>query len=103
MAIGQENIRNRWGYHPGTDVTIPRHELIREAYISFAEFLDKYVPDGRPKSTAFTKLQESSMWANFGIAQLSPVVLPNGSTRDVDPSRQQPAEATSSTDETPTP
>lgn len=76
MPVGAEDIRNRFGYHPGTDETVPKHELIREAYIAFAEFLDQQLPDGRAKSTAFTNLQQSSMWANFGVAELAPVVLP---------------------------
>lgn len=77
MPVGKEEILNRWGYHPGTETTIPRHEQVREAYISFAEFLDLILPDGRAKSTALTNLQQSSMWANFGIAELSPVITPS--------------------------
>lgn len=73
MPIGPEEIRHRFGYHPGNGVTIPRHERVREAFIAFAEFLDSVVPDGRAKSTAMTKLQESSMWSNYGVAELSPV------------------------------
>ena len=73
MAIGKEEIRNRWGYHPATPETAGQHEAVREAYIALAEYLDQILPDGRAKSTAFTKLQESSMWANFGVAEQAPV------------------------------
>lgn len=76
MSVGEKEIRERWGYHSPTTETQSLHELIREAYISFAMFLDEYLPDGRAKSTAFTNLQQSSMWANYGIAQLAPVELP---------------------------
>lgn len=77
MPVGKNEIRNRWGYHPPADqIAVQRHEQVREAYIAFAEFLDLILPDGRAKSSAFTKLQESSMWANFGIAELSPFVEP---------------------------
>lgn len=76
MPVGKEDILNRFGYHPGTGVTIPRHERVREAYIAFAEFLDDVLPDGRAKSTSFTNLQQSSMWANFAVAELAPLELP---------------------------
>jgi hypothetical protein len=77
MPIGKDEILNRWGYHPPADaVNVRRHEQVREAYIAFAEYLDLILPDGRSKSSAFTKLQESSMWANYGIAALSPAVEP---------------------------
>lgn len=75
MPVGKDDIRNRFGYHAGTSRTAPKHEVIREAYIAFAEFLDDQLPDGRAKSTAFTNLQQSSMWSNFAIAETAPVVL----------------------------
>lgn len=73
MLLGQDEIDHRFGFHPATSVTAPQHEQIREAYKAFAEFLDRTLSGGRAKSTAFTKLQESSMWANFAIAELAPV------------------------------
>lgn len=76
MPLGRDEIEHRFGFHAGTSVTIPKHEQVREAYKAFAEFLDGVLPDGRAKSTAFTKLQESSMWANYGVAELAPVVPP---------------------------
>lgn len=79
MSLGSEEINHRFGFHAGTSVTIPKHEQVREGFKSFAEFLDLVLPDGRAKSTAFTKLQESSMWANFGIAELAPLVEKNAS------------------------
>jgi hypothetical protein len=80
MPIGPDEIRNRLGFHPGTAVTIPKHEQVREAYIAFADFLDLVLPDGRDKSLWFTNLQQSSMWANFAIAQTAPLVLPEPKT-----------------------
>lgn len=76
MPLGQNEINNRFGYHEGTDVTKPAHELIREGFIAFAEFLDVNLPDGRGKSVAMTKLQEASMWSNFSIAEQAPLVFP---------------------------
>lgn len=74
MAVGKEEIRNRWGFHAGNETTIPQHERIRSGFMAFAEFLDEVVPDGRAKALVFTKLQEASMWANFGVAEQAPVV-----------------------------
>lgn len=79
--LGNEEINHRFGFHKGTGVTVPKHEQVREAFKIFAEHLDNLLPDGRAKSTAFTKLQESSMWANFGIAELAPVVNPDTPTQ----------------------
>lgn len=76
MPVGEKEIRNRFGFHAGTPETIPQHEVVREAFISMAEFLDKKLPDGRAKSTAFTNLQVSAMWAHFGIAEQAPVSEP---------------------------
>lgn len=76
MPVGASEIRRRFGYHPATDRTAAQHNRLREAYIAFGEFLDEVLPDGRAKSTAFTSLQQSSMWANFGIAEQAPVVVP---------------------------
>jgi len=73
MPLGPDDIRRRFGYHKGTEVTIPLHERVREAYIILAEYLDGILPDGRAKSTAMTNLQQSSMWANFGVAELAPL------------------------------
>lgn len=73
MPVGSDEIRNRFGYHKGTEVTIPQHEQIREAYIAFATFLDTALPDGRAKSTCMTWVQQSSMWANFAIAETAPL------------------------------
>lgn len=75
--VGDEEILNRFGYHPGTEKTIPQHQRLREGYMAFAKFLDDLLPDGRAKSTSMTKLQESSMWANFGVAEQSTTILPS--------------------------
>lgn len=73
MPLGRDEIRHRFGYHPGTSVTVPKHERIREAFIAFGEFLDDVLPDGEAKSKAINELQMSSMWANFGIAETAPL------------------------------
>lgn len=82
MVLGKDDIMNRWGFHPGTEITTPKHEKIRAAFIAFAKMLDEELGDCNAASVfrAFDKLQEASMWANFAIAELSPVMKPQGYT-----------------------
>lgn len=72
----QREIESIFGYHPGTEQTIPRHEEVRSAFLAFAKLLLPTLPDGRAKAVVKMKLQEASMFANFSIAELSPVVPP---------------------------
>lgn len=69
-------LENIFGYHPGTDVTIPKHEEVRMAFLAFAKLLLPTLPEGRAKEIVKTKLQEASMFSNFAIAELAPVVPP---------------------------
>lgn len=73
MSLGSEEIRHRFGSHPATSLTVHRHEKAREAYIALAEYLDTILSDGDAKEAAFYNLQQSSMWANFSIAESAPV------------------------------
>lgn len=75
-SIGKDDVLNRFGYHPGTELTAPKHEQVREAFIMVATFLDELLPHSRSKSTAFSKLEEAAMWSNKAIAELAPVVEP---------------------------
>lgn len=74
MGLGLEEIKNRFGFHKGTDVTMPKHQIVRESFKELSTILDETLPDGRAKSVAFTKLEEASMWANKAVAELAPVV-----------------------------
>lgn len=78
MAIGKDEIDNRFGFHKGTlegpNATVPRHAELRKAYREFAERLDKALADSREKSLAFTALQEASMWSHFCIASDAPLI-----------------------------
>lgn len=76
MPLGREVIRHRFGIHEETEVTSPLHKNVSEAYIALCEYLDAVLPDGRPKSSAFTKMQESAMWAGFSVDELAPVKQP---------------------------
>jgi hypothetical protein len=72
MSVGPDEIRHRFGHHPVTAAMRQNRETIQEAYIAFAEFLDTILPDGRAKSTAFTGLQQSAMWAEYAISATTP-------------------------------
>lgn len=78
MAIGKQEIENRFGFHRGTvegpNATAPRHAALRVKFREFAEHLDEVLPDVREKALAFTALQEASMWSHFVIASGAPLV-----------------------------
>lgn len=73
--LSREEIRNRLGYHAGTDETIPMHEKVREAYISMAEFLATLLEGCEQWAVdqVFVNLQQTSMWTNFAVALKAPV------------------------------
>lgn len=77
MAIGKDEIENRFGFHKGTlegpNATAPRHAALRLEFRAFAEHLDEVLKDGREKALAFTALQEASMWSHFCIASDAPL------------------------------
>jgi hypothetical protein len=85
MPIGKDVIRNRFGNHPSTPETQNLHDKVTEAYVLLGNYLDTILPDGRPKSSAITKLQESSMWAHFGVSELDSVVEPESISSSDDP------------------
>lgn len=69
-------INNIFGYHPGTDVTVPKHEEVRSAFLAFAKMLLPILPEGRSREIVKTKLQEAAMFSNFAVAEMAPVVPP---------------------------
>ena len=73
-SLGSDEIKNRFGYHKGTESTIPEHAYIRRRFIELAEELDVVLPAGRAKSVAFTELESAAMWTNKAIAEQAPVV-----------------------------
>lgn len=78
MALGKEEIENRFGFHKATlegpEATLPRHRDVRLKFREFAEFLDIMVTDSRAKSVMFTELENASMWAHKAIAENAPLV-----------------------------
>jgi hypothetical protein len=64
----------RFGYHSPADAKNPEercldHELVRAACKEAARVIILRCPEGRERSLAITKLEESMMWANAGIAR----------------------------------
>lgn len=78
MALGQEEIEHRFGFHKATtegeNATLPVHRDMRLMFRDFAEYLDVILPEGRAKSVAFTELETVSMWSHKAIAETAPVV-----------------------------
>ena len=63
------NIDNNFTYHPPKGSQQTRYEELREFARNFAWLIERHCPDSREKSLAFTKLEESIMWANASIAR----------------------------------
>lgn len=77
MALGSEEIENRFGFHRGTVegpyATAPRHAILRKKFRELAEFLDETLPEGRAKSVSFTELETASMWCHKSVAEQAPL------------------------------
>lgn len=67
------DIKHRFGFHAATtQEKKDAHTSVRANLQSAAEFVDIYVPDGREKALAVTKLEEAMFWANAAIARSNP-------------------------------
>lgn len=68
--IPQEDLDNRFTYHPPTDPAVrEKHEQARACARTAAEFFVDLLPPGREASLAITKLEEALFWANAAIAR----------------------------------
>jgi hypothetical protein len=67
--IEQNDLDNRFTYHPPSEDRARAHVMIRESGKTFAEMVNEYTPDGREKSLALTKIEEAVMWANASLAR----------------------------------
>lgn len=63
------DLLNRFKYHPPTPYNMTSHELVRAQCLFLADKLNKYLPEGREKSLAMTKLEEVMFWGNAAIAR----------------------------------
>lgn len=66
-----EDLENRFKFHPADELKKERHEAVRENCLELAKFIENVMSDCREKSLAITKLEEVMMWANAGIARNS--------------------------------
>lgn len=64
-----DEIKNRFGFHPATEETKTLHQKVRQVFIDTAYELRFLVPPGREWALVMTALEESSMWANAGVAR----------------------------------
>ncbi len=63
------DLESRFTYHKPKDGQPAIYQDIRDTAKAFAYKIDEFVPSGREKSLALTKLEEAVMWANAGIAR----------------------------------
>ena len=63
------DLEKNFTYHSPKGDQPERYTKIRAKAKEFAELLEAACPDSREKSLAFTKLEESVMWANASIAR----------------------------------
>lgn len=61
-------IETSFTYHAPTAGQPEMYQKLREKAKELAYLIEELVPDGREKSSAITRLEESIMWANKGIA-----------------------------------
>jgi len=64
----QEQIDNTFTYHSPKGDQPARYEALRLQAKELARLIEKFCPESREKSLAFTNLQQTTMWANAAIA-----------------------------------
>lgn len=63
------DLLNRFTYHPPKEGQAERYETLRARGLELAMIINELTPPSRERSLAITKLEESIMWANAGIAR----------------------------------
>ena len=68
-VLSVDKIENAFTYHAPKPGQPEKYQAIRKMAKELAYLIDEMVTDSREKSLAQTKLEESVMWANAGIAR----------------------------------
>lgn len=66
-----EELKNRFTYHPPKEGQPALYETIRAAALSFATLINELTPESREQSLALTKIDEAVFHANAAIARNS--------------------------------
>lgn len=69
MRISNEELANRYSYHPPQGDQQVRYEQIRSTVRVLAQAIVELTPWGREQATALTKLDEVMFFANASIAR----------------------------------
>lgn len=64
-----ERIEDDFTYHAPNGDTAEKYIKIRQGSKMLAKVIVELCPHGRERSTALTKLEEATMWANAAIAR----------------------------------
>lgn len=69
-----DELHNRFAYHrPASPILVEEvFPRLRTDAENLALLIDRFVPDGREKALAVTKIEEAVMWAIAGIARNQP-------------------------------
>lgn len=86
-----EDVKNRFKFHPSTEVTGPQHDAVRADLGRLALKVAKNLPISREQSLALTHLEEAMFWANAAIAR-NP--QPDAASSDAPAEKKAPAKKT---------
>jgi len=74
--MAAEDLDHRFDHHaPTSDEIAQGHDFLRKECRVLAHSIDRILVDGREKSLALTKLEETMFWANASIARNQHVAL----------------------------
>jgi hypothetical protein len=62
-------INHRFDHHAPDETKILKHQIARSAIKDAAQEFYDFLPEGREKALALTKLEEALFWANAAIAR----------------------------------
>lgn len=71
-----EDLDLRFNHHPPNSEAANYHVAIRKDFRELAGVVVAFVPEGRERSLALTKLEEAAFWSHAGIARGISAVAP---------------------------